>query len=218
MTFRATNDFLVGMLAGYENRLCLAAAQRSFSRRGMDHGHLPGMEAVAGPALRDRSGLFDPSAQWRRGKRERLFPWLPHARHRGLDRQLQGHFAVGRSRFSRCWKRSEPISTASGPRKAIATSRPGRASVGAKWLYRSQWGDLSVIPYFGLYGDYYFSKDDATTALLTPSLDGASLRATSGLTVAMASGAQIAVGGELGGIGSGSFDLWSARARMAMPF
>lgn len=124
MTFRATNDFLVGMLAGYENRLCLAAAQRSFSRRGMDHGHLPGMEAVAEPALRDRSGLFDPSAQWRRGKRERRFPWLPHDRHRGLDRQLQGHFAVGRSRFSRCWKRSEPISTASGPRKAIATSRP----------------------------------------------------------------------------------------------
>jgi Autotransporter beta-domain len=94
----------------------------------------------------------------------------------------------------------------------------GRASVGAKWLYRSQWGDLSVVPYFGLYGDYYFSGDDATTALLVPSLDGASLRATSGLTVAMASGAQIAVGGELGGIGSGSFDLWSARARMAMPF
>jgi hypothetical protein len=94
----------------------------------------------------------------------------------------------------------------------------GRASVGAKWLYRSQWGELSVVPYFGLYGDYYFSRDDATTALLVPSLDGASLRATLGLTVAMASGAQIAVGGELGGIGSGSFDLWSARARMAMPF
>jgi hypothetical protein len=34
----------------------------------------------------------------------------------------------------------------------------------------------------------------------------------------MARGAQIAVGGKLGGIGSGSFDLWSARARMAMPF
>ena len=71
----------------------------------------------------------------------------------------------------------------------------GRASVGAKWLYRSQWGELSVVPCFGLYGDYYFSRD-ATTALLVPSLDGASLRATSGLTVAMASGAQIAVGGD----------------------
>ncbi len=35
----------------------------------------------------------------------------------------------------------------------------GRASVGAKWLYRSQWGELSVVPYFGLYGDYYFSRD-----------------------------------------------------------
>jgi len=38
------------------------------------------------------------------------------------------------------------------------------------------------------------AKNDATAALSLPSPDGASLRSTSGLTVAMASGAQFAVG------------------------
>jgi hypothetical protein len=51
----------------------------------------------------------------------------------------------------------------------------------------------------------------------TPLLDGWSARATAGLAARFANGAAISVGGELGGIGSGT-SIWTYRARAAVPF
>jgi hypothetical protein len=51
----------------------------------------------------------------------------------------------------------------------------------------------------------------------TPLLDGWSARGTAGLAARFTSGAAIAVGGELGGIGSGT-RVWTYRARASVPF
>ena len=47
-------------------------------------------------------------------------------------------------------------------------------------------GAGTIAPYIGLYGDYYFSKDDATTVpglTTVPLLQGGAARATGGLTL-----------------------------------
>jgi outer membrane autotransporter protein len=102
----------------------------------------------------------------------------------------------------------------------------GSASGGAKLAYPFAWSsDLTLAPYVGLYGDYYFTRDDsgdpdfATTSALasTPLLDGWSMRTTGGLTAKLAGGAAVGLGAELGGIGS-DVEIWTFRARGSVPF
>jgi hypothetical protein len=98
----------------------------------------------------------------------------------------------------------------------------GRASSGLKLSYPVGWSTAALFaPYFGVYGDFYFNKESA--GILAPGaipfavLDGWSARAVGGLTATLANGAQIAIGGERGGIG-GNFALWTYRARASVPF
>ncbi|MDE2242896.1 MAG: Ig-like domain repeat protein [Bradyrhizobium sp.] len=222
MTFRATPDFLVGMLGGYENFDYVSQPLNGrFQGGGWTTGSYLGWQPLSG--LRFEAGLaysalnLDGVA----GSASGSFPGYRMLATTGLtgNYKITQHLEFEPSmQVFALLEKEQGYTDSLGTAQSDRTFSTGRASVGTKWLYRSQWGDLSVVPYFGVYGDYYFSKDDATAALSVPSLDGASLRATSGLTVAMASGAQFTVGGELGGIGSGSFDIWSARARVAVPF
>jgi hypothetical protein len=71
----------------------------------------------------------------------------------------------------------------------------------------------------GLYGDYYFSQDDAATAGLTtvPLLQGWSARATAGVGMTFGRGALLSFGGEYGGIGSDTH-IWTWRVRGSVPF
>ena len=71
----------------------------------------------------------------------------------------------------------------------------------------------------GLYGDYYFSRDDAVIAGRTsvPLLQGWSARVTSGVAMTFDRGALLSVGGEFGGIG-GDIRIWTWRARGSVPF
>jgi hypothetical protein len=75
------------------------------------------------------------------------------------------------------------------------------------------------MPYVGLYGDYYFSSDDASTNGLasTPLMQGWSARVTTGIGMRFDHGAQFSIGGELGGIG-GNTTTWTLRARGSVPF
>jgi hypothetical protein len=74
-----------------------------------------------------------------------------------------------------------------------------------------------VVPYVGIYADYYFSDDSAFQTLPTPApLAGASARVVSGIALKSPYGAQFAVGGELGGI-AGNFTMWTVRASAMMP-
>lgn len=99
----------------------------------------------------------------------------------------------------------------------------GRVSAGARAAYPLQWlNGARLAPYLGLYGDYYFSSDDAhagPNVAVAPqtTMEGASLRLTSGLDWQTSGGLRLSVGGELGGLGSDHL-LWSARGRASMPF
>jgi hypothetical protein len=102
----------------------------------------------------------------------------------------------------------------------------GRASAGTKVAYPFTWSDtVALMPYVGLYGDYYFSQDDAAAILATgglplastPLLQGWSARMTTGLGIKFASGGMVALGAEYGGIGS-NFETWTYKAKAQVPF
>ncbi|MDI4234760.1 autotransporter domain-containing protein [Bradyrhizobium sp. Arg237L] len=102
----------------------------------------------------------------------------------------------------------------------------GRASAGLKVSY--PWvasATVALAPYAGLYADYYFTGDDAAALALAgavplasvPLLDGWSARATGGLAVRLGNEATVALGAELGGIGS-NVQIWTFRGRGSIPF
>jgi hypothetical protein len=117
------------------------------------------------------------------------------------------------------WEQEDAYTDSLGTAQLSRSFSNGRASAGAKLIYHSQWSEVTVTPYVGLYADYYFTQDSAyVPPLPLPSTDGASARLISGITLSTRRGAQFSVGGEFGGLGSGSFDIWSVRARSAVPF
>ena len=81
--------------------------------------------------------------------------------------------------------------------------------------------DDNVTPYVDVYADYYFNYDDATlpvAPLLLPNSCTAGRRVSLfGVAVTIANGSRLSVGGEVGGLGSGDFTLWSNRGRAAVP-
>jgi outer membrane autotransporter protein len=124
------------------------------------------------------------------------------------------------------WEHENAYTDSLGTHQDDRDFATGRASGGAKLAYPFAWSsDLTLAPYVGLYGDYYFTRDDsgdpdfATTSALasTPLLDGWSMRTTGGLTAKLAGGAAVGLAAELGGIGS-DVEIWTFRARGSVPF
>jgi uncharacterized repeat protein (TIGR01451 family) len=124
------------------------------------------------------------------------------------------------------WEHENAYTDSLGTHQADRDFATGRASGGVKLTYPLAWTEnIALAPYAGLYGDYYFTQDDAAAIVAagalplasTPLLDGWSMRSTAGLAARFANGATIAVGGELGGIGSET-RIWTYRARAAVPF
>ena len=122
------------------------------------------------------------------------------------------------------WERQSAYVDSLGTPQAEHDFSTGRASSGIKLLYPLAWtSSISVVPYAGLYADYYFNGDNA--ALLTgvgtlsplPFQTGWSARANAGLATRFGNGAIVAVDGEFGGIG-GNTQIWTARARGSVPF
>ena len=58
----------------------------------------------------------------------------------------------------------------------------GRASGGTKVSYPFEWSGVALAPYVGVYGDYYFTSDDASLAS-TLLLQGWSARVTTGIAM-----------------------------------
>jgi outer membrane autotransporter protein len=122
------------------------------------------------------------------------------------------------ARIYALFEREDAYLDSLGTRQAQRSFSDGRTSTGVKLSYHTQWLDLAVTPFIGLYADYYFTRDDTGSALTTtPSLDGASGRIVSGVALATKGGAQFALSGEFGGLGA-AFETWSVRARVAVPF
>jgi hypothetical protein len=96
----------------------------------------------------------------------------------------------------------------------------GRASVGGKLGYPFMMWGATLTPYAGIYGDYRFSTDNALPVgvPIMSITNGWSARLTSGITFSSALGATLGIDGELGGLGSGAYTLWSAKARASVRF
>ena len=69
----------------------------------------------------------------------------------------------------------------------------------------------TLSPYVGLYADYYFSSDNAALLLPTQFVQGWAARTSASLNYNVVGGAKVLVGGEVGGLGSQNFTVWSLR-------
>jgi hypothetical protein len=126
------------------------------------------------------------------------------------------------------WENEGAYTDSLGTLQASHDFSTGRASGGVKvsYPYPCAWSDtVALLPYFGIYGDYYFDQDNAAAIVAaggiplasTPLLEGWSARVTGGLGVKFASGGTIGVGAEYGGIGS-DFQIWTFKAKADVPF
>jgi len=82
------------------------------------------------------------------------------------------------------WEREMAYVDSLGTMQAQRTVSTGRASGGVKVAYRFAWTEnVTLTPYAGLYGDYYFNTDDVVAvgaAATQPVFDGWSARAMLG--------------------------------------
>ena len=117
------------------------------------------------------------------------------------------------------WEHENAYTDSLGTLQTDRNFATGRASGGVKASYPLAWSSTTnVAPYLGLYGDYYFSRDDATTVGLTtvPLLQEWSGRVTGGVAMAFGRGA-LSAGGEYGGVGN-DFHIWTWRMRGTVAF
>nr|WP_028161670.1 Ig-like domain repeat protein [Bradyrhizobium elkanii] len=124
------------------------------------------------------------------------------------------------------WERENAYTDSLGTVQADRTFFTGRASAGIKLSYPWLTGAAVMLaPYAGVYADYYFTGDDAAALALAgavplasvPLLDGWSARVTGGLAARLGNQATVALGAELGGIGS-NVQIWTFRGRASVPF
>jgi hypothetical protein len=78
---------------------------------------------------------------------------------------------------------------------------------------------LTIAPYAGIYAEYHFDSDEAsTTPLSVGKWQGWSARIISGVFLATDGSTRLTVGGEYGGLGSGEAETWSVHGRAAFQF
>ena len=115
-----------------------------------------------------------------------------------------GFFIEPSARVYALWERENAYVDSLGTQQSSHDFATGRASSGVKVSYPVPWIDgVLLMPYAGLYGDYYFTQDDATAIVAA----GAKL----------ASGATLGVGAQYGGIG-GNTQIWTVTAKAQVPF
>ena len=122
------------------------------------------------------------------------------------------------------WEHENAYTDSLGTLQAARDFSSGRASGGVKLIYPIAWTyTVTLAPYAGVYGDYYFNADNAAPVTGIAGLpagqvfDGFSARAVAGVSATLVGGAQIAVGAERSGLG-GDFALWIYRAHASVPF
>jgi hypothetical protein len=223
VTRRLTPDFLVGVLGGYERfDYTSQAFNGALKGDGWTTGAYLGWRLA--PHLR-----FDAGAAWSdimasdaAGTASASFTgsrWLLSSGLTGTY-SWQAFVLEPSARVYALWEHENNYTDSFGTLQAARNFDTGRASGGVKVSYPFGWStNVSLAPYLGLYGDYYFSMDDAAGVGLTtvPLLQGWSARTVGGVTATLPGGAQLALGGEYGGIGS-SAHIWTWRARGGVPF
>lgn len=229
LTRRVTPNLLVGALGGYE----------TFDYRSDAlSGHLKGDGWTLGSYLgwRFAPGLrFDAAAAYSGigydgtvGTATGNFSghrWLVSSGLTG-NTKAYGFDIEPSAKLYALWERENAYTDSLGTLQADRAFFAGRASAGIKlsypWLTSAA---VMLAPYAGFYADYYFTRDDAAALALAgalplasvPLLDGWSARATGGLAARLGNEATVALGAELGGIGS-NVQIWTFRGRASVPF
>jgi hypothetical protein len=223
ITRKFTPDFLVGVFGGYEyfNYTSDALTGR-LKGDGWTVGSYLGWQFT--PTMRfdlavGRSGIdFNAMA----GTASGTFPgsrWLTSGGLTGTYRWQALVFQPS-ARIYALWEHEDAYTDSLGSIQNDRNFSTGRASGGIKVSYPFEWSEkINIAPYVGIYGDYYFTSDDASTTGLAaiPLLQGWSARFTSGLSVSFKGGGQLSFGGELGGIG-GNTQILTFRGRGSVPF
>jgi hypothetical protein len=227
VTRRLTPDFVAGVLGGYETFDYRSdAVQGRLKGDGWTLGSYLGWrfaQHVRFDAAVAYSGIgYDGTA----GTAAGTFGghrWLASGGLTGSYETYGLHIEPS-ARIYALWEREDAYTDSLGTLQGDRTFATGRASGGVKLSYPAAWDSgVKIAPYAGLFGDYYFNRDNAAaTATLAAVpiplvLDGWSARATAGIVASLASGAQLEVGGERSGIG-GNFAIWTYRARASIPF
>jgi hypothetical protein len=222
LTYKFTPNFLVGVLGGYEH-----FDYRSQAFNGVIKGDGWTTGAYLGwkltPNLRfDAGGAWsDVLANDAAGLASGNFighRWLATG---GLTGTYGWRAVViePSARVFALWEHENAYTDSLGTLQTERNFATGRASGGVKLIYPWAWSSVTnLAPYVGLYGDYYFSRDDAATVGLTtvPLLQGWSGRVTGGMAMTFGRGT-VSAGGEYGGIGS-DFHIWTWRVRGSMGF
>jgi hypothetical protein len=228
LTRKLTPTFLVGMVGGYETfDYASSDINGKLKGQGWTVGSYLGWKlssSIRFDAAVAYSGIgYDGTAGTAQGNFDGR-RWMVSSGLTG-DYKAYGFDIEPSAKIYALWEHENAYTDSLGTHQDDRNFASGRASGGVKLAYPLAWTDtIALAPYAGLYGDYYFTRDDAaatvtadSTLASTPLLDGWSARAIAGLAARFANGAAISVGGELGGIGSGT-SIWTYRARAAVPF
>jgi hypothetical protein len=223
LTHLLTPNFLVGVLGGYEHFDYISQAY---------NGVLKGDGGTAGAYLGWRFAphlRFDASAAWSdifvndvAGTAAGSFTgqrWLTAGGVTGTYGWNSFVFEPS-ARVYALWEHENGYTDSLGIFQSDRNFATGRGSGGGQVSYPFVWSSaVNLAPYAGLYGDYYFSHDDALAPGITtvPLLEGWSARATGGVAATFGNGAMLSAGGEYGGIGS-SDHIWTLRVRGMVPF
>lgn len=117
------------------------------------------------------------------------------------------------------WEKQGAWTDSLGTAQADRSFSAGRAALGSKLFKAIDFGDMTISPFVGLYGDWRFSSDNAVASgtTIVGIGNGLSGRATSGVLFTGRSGASVVIGGEYGGIGA-DYKIWSGNVRGSVPF
>jgi hypothetical protein len=229
LTYKATPNFLVGVVGGYE----------TFNYTEQDiNGKLTGQGWTVGSYLGWRitptirydaavtySGIgYDGTAGTAQGNFNGQ-RWMVSTGLTG-NYKAAGFFIEPSVRVYALWENENAYVDSLGTQQASHDFATGRASAGVKASYPlPSINGIWLAPYLGLYGDYYFSDDNAAAILATggvplastPLLQGWSARLTGGIGARLPGDAMLAIGGQYGGIGS-STQIWTVTAKAQVPF
>jgi Autotransporter beta-domain/Bacterial Ig-like domain (group 3)/IPT/TIG domain len=225
VTRRFTPDFLVGVVGGYEHfDFTSQAYNGKLNGDGYTAGGYLGWRLA--PALRfDASGAWSQiSAADSAGTASGNFTghrWFASSGVTGTFDWAATVFEPS-ARVYMLWETENAYTDSLGTLQASHTFDTGRGSAGMKVSHDFATEFGAFVPYVGLYGDYYFSKDDANTTVApavttVPLLQGGAARATGGVAVRFGGGAQVEVGGEYSGLGQDT-RIWNLKLHGSVPF